>query len=424
MMTSRERVAHALDHREPDRVPIDLGGTAVTGMHASTVYALRQRLGLDAPGAPVKVIEPYQMLGEIGPDLMDALGIDVVGLAGTRTMFGFPNERWKPWTMFDGTPVLVPEGFNTTPDANGDILMYPEGDRSVPPSGRMPKGGCFFDSIPRQHPIVDDRLDPADNLQEFRPIDPAELAHFGREAERLFTGTDKAIVASFGGTAFGDIALVPAPWLKHPRGIRDVAEWYLSTAARRDYVYKVFEGQCAVALENLAKIHAVVGDRIAAAFVTGTDFGCQAGPFIAPAAYRDLYKPFHTEVNAWIHRRTKWKSFIHTCGSVAAFIPDFIEAGFDILNPVQCSAAHMDPAELKRAYGGRLAFWGGAVDTQRTLPYGTPDEVRAQVRGRVEIFAPGGGFVFNAVHNIQAKTPVANVQAFFEAAHEFGRYAP
>ena len=184
------------------------------------------------------------------------------------------------------------------------------------------------------------------------------------------------------------------------------------------------EDQCAVALENLAKIHAVVGDRIAAAFVTGTDFGYQAGPFIAPAAYRDLYKPFHTEVNAWIHRRTKWKSFIHTCGSVAAFIPDFIEAGFDILNPVQCSAAHMDPAELKRAYGGRLAFWGGAVDTQRTLPYGTPDEVRAQVRGRVEIFAPGGGFVFNAVHNIQAKTPVANVQAFFEAAHEFGRYAP
>lgn len=424
MMTSRERVAYALNHREPDRVPIDLGGTAVTGMHASTVYGLRQRLGLDAPGTPVKVIEPYQMLGEIAPDLMDALGIDVVGLYGTRTMFGFANEKWKPWTLFDGTPVLVPEGFNTTPDANGDILMYPEGDRSVGPSGRMPKGGCFFDSIPRQEPIDDDRLDPADNLQEFGPIDPAELAHFGREAERLFSTTGKAIIASFGGTAFGDIALVPAPWLTHPRGIRDVAEWYMSTAARRDYVYEVFERQCAIALENLAKIHGVVGDKVAAVFVTGTDFGCQAGPFIAPAAYRDLYKPFHIEVNNWIHRRTKWKSFIHTCGSVAAFMPDFIEAGFDILNPVQCSAAHMDPAELKRAYGDRITFWGGAVDTQKTLPYGTPDEVRAQVRSRIETFAPGGGFVLNAIHNIQAKIPIENVQAFFEAAREFGRYAP
>ncbi len=422
MMTSRERVQCALAHKEPDRVPVDLGGTAVTGMHVSTVYHLRQALGLDRPGTPVKVIEPYQMLGEIAPDLMAALGIDVVGLYGSRTMFGFKNEKWKPWLLFDGTPVLVPEGFNTTPDANGDILMYPEGDKSVPPSGRMPKGGCFFDSIPRQEPIDDDRLDVEDNLQEFGPIAEDELAHFTREADRLYRSTDKAIIASFGGTAFGDIALVPVPWVKHPRGIRDVAEWYMSTVARRDYVYEVFARQCAIGLENLHRLHKAVGDKVAAVFVTGTDFGSQGGPFIAPSAYRDLYKPFHKKVNDWVHAHTKWKTFIHTCGSVAAFVPDFIEAGFDILNPVQCSAAHMDPVELKRAYGDRITFWGGAVDTQKTLPYGTADEVRAQVRARIKTFGPGGGFVFNAIHNIQAKTPVANVRAFFDTARECGKY--
>jgi len=149
-MTSRERVEASLNHREPDRVPLDLGAGPVTGMHVSSVYLLRQALGLDEPGTAVKVVEPYQMLGEIGSDLIDAIGIDVVGLGGTKTMFGFPNENWKPWTTFDGTPVLVPGDFNTDPEPNGDILMYPEGDKSVPPSGRMPKGGFYFDSIIRQ----------------------------------------------------------------------------------------------------------------------------------------------------------------------------------------------------------------------------------------------------------------------------------
>ena len=158
-MNSRQRVEAALSHQQPDRVPLDLGASAVTGMHVSSVYQLRQALGLDPPGTPVKVVEPYQMLGEIAPDLMDALGVDVVGLGGPRTMFGFENEDWKPWTLFDGTPVLVPEAFNTEPEPNGDILMYPEGDTSAPPSGRMPKGGYYFDTIVRQAPIDDDQLE-------------------------------------------------------------------------------------------------------------------------------------------------------------------------------------------------------------------------------------------------------------------------
>ncbi|MCA9427580.1 MAG: methyltransferase, partial [Candidatus Omnitrophica bacterium] len=385
MPTSRERVQLALGHQETDRLPLDLGASGVTGMHVCSVYALRQRLGLDSPGEPVKVIDPHQMLGEVAPDLMDALGVDVVGLRGRKNIFGFENKDWKPWTLFDGTPVLVPGNFNTEAEPNGDILMHPEGDPSVPPSGRMPKGGYYFDSIIRQDPIDENKLNVEDNLEEYQPISERDIEHFRSEADRLYP-TGRAILASFGGTAFGDIARVPAPWLKHPKGIRDIAEWYMSTATRRDHIYQIFDRQCDVALENLRRIHEAVGEKVTAIFVTGTDFGTQSGPFISPKSYRDLYKPFHRRVNDWVHRNTTWKTFIHSCGSVRVYLEDFLDAGFDILNPVQCSAVGMDPAELKEQYGDRFTFWGGGVDTQQTLPFGTPEQIRNEVSERIRIF--------------------------------------
>ena len=184
----------------------------------------------------------------------------------------------------------------------------------------------------------------------------------------------------------------------------------------------MFEKQCEIALENLAKLYEVVGDRVAAAFTTGTDFGTQCGPFISRQSYRDLYQPFHRQVNDWIHRHTGWKSFIHSCGSVYGLIPDFIESGFDILNPVQCSAADMDPRRLKAEFGKELTFWGGGVDTQQTLPFGTPDQVREEVRSRIESFGPGGGFVFNAIHNVQGGVPVANLMAMIETFNKYRSY--
>jgi hypothetical protein len=413
-MNSRERVAHALNNRQPDYVPMDFGSSMVTGMHVSVVFQLRQALGLDEPGTPVKVVEPYQMLGEVGSDLIDAIGLDVVPLMGTGTLFGFKFEDWKPWTTFDGTPVLVPGNFNTGPEPNGDLLQYPEGDKSAPASGRMPAGGFYIDSIVRQEPIDDDNLNVEDNLEEFVPISDELLDHYRTGAERLYSRTDKAIFASFPNMGFGDIALVPAPWLKHPKGIRDIEEWYISTVSRRDYVYQIFERQCEITLGNLEKLYMVVGDKVSVVFVTGTDFGTQNCPFISPRAYCDLYQPFHKEVNGWIHKNTQWKTFTHTCGSIMPLIEHFIEAGFDVLNPVQCSAANMDPTELKKRFGDRITFWGGGVDTQRTLPFGTPDEVRKEVRERIEIFGRGGGFVFNSIHNIQAKTPVENLLAMFD----------
>lgn len=415
-MTSRERLAAALAHREADRIPVDFNGTAVTGMHVKCVIGLRRHYGLE--DRPVKVHEPYQMLGWIDDDLQTALGLDVEGAYGPNTMFGYRNENWTPWRMDDGTEVLMSGNFRTTKDANGDTLVFPEGDRTAPPSGRLPKNGFFFDTIVRQDPIDEAKLDPADNLQEFGPIDEATLDHWEKESRRA-GATGRGIIASFGGTALGDIALVPGPQLKHPRGIRDIEEWYVSTLTRRPYVHKVFEGQTEIALGNLARIHERVGDEVQAAFICGTDFGTQTSTFCSVATFRELYMPYYRRINDWIHKNTAWKSFKHSCGAVYTLLPAFIESGFDILNPVQVSAAGMDARRLKADFGRDLVFWGGGVDTQKTLAFGTPAEVRAQVLERCEVFGRGGGFVFNAVHNIQANVPIANIVAMFDAIKEF-----
>ncbi len=422
MMSSRERVRLALEHQEPDCVPLDLGATTVTGMHVDTVYRLRQALDLDAPGTPVKIIEPLQMLGEIKPDLLDALAIDTVSVGSTGTAFGFPLEGWKEWKTFGGTPALVPAGFNTQPEPNGDLLLYPQGDRSAPPSGRMPRGGFYFDVIIHQEPLNEKDLRVEDNLEEFSLFSDQEIEHYRCRADELYTQTDKALVLGVGWLSLGNISRVPGPMLKCPRGIRDVEEWYISLSARRDHLYKIFERQTEINMVNLAKVHAAVGNRPTVAYVTGSDFGAQNGPFVSPQTYRNLFLPFHKQVNDWIHRNTTWKTFIHSCGSVWALLEDFIAAGFDVLNPVQCSAAQMNPFDLKQKFGSRIVFWGGGVDTQSTLPFGSPQEVRQEVQERIRAFAPGGGFVFNAVHNVQALVPVENVTAMYQAAREYGTY--
>ena len=422
MTSSRERVRLALEHKEPDCVPLDLGATAVTGMHIDTVYRLRQELDLDPPGTPVKIIEPFQMLGEIKPDLIQALAIDTVQVGGTGTAFGFPMEGWKEWKTFGGVPALVPAGFNTQTEPNGDLLLYPQGDRSAPPSGHMPAGGYYFDVIVRQQPFEEKDLRVEDNLEEFSVLSDAETDHFRRCADEFYTHTDKALVLNLGALSLGNIARVPGPALKCPRGIRDVEEWYVSLSSRRDLVYKIFEGQTKINLENVQKLYAAVGNRISVVNLTGTDFGAQNGPLVSPQTYRNLFLPFHKQVNDWVHRNTTWKTFIHSCGSVWYLVEDFIAAGFDVLNPVQCSAAHMNPYDLKSKFGDRITFWGGGVDTQATLPFGSPQEVREEVRERIRAFGPGGGFVFNAVHNIQALVPAENVLAMYRTAHEFGRY--
>jgi hypothetical protein len=418
-MTSRERILTACAHREPDKLPVDFGGGFQTGIHVSMVYKLRQALGLDRPGTPVKVVEIYQMLGEVAPDLQAALGVDAVSLSGTGTMFGFPQTEFKEWQLADGTPVMVPKDFNTQYEPNGDLLQWPANDRSVPPSGRMPAGGYFFDAIIRQAPLDEAKLQPADNTEEFEPVADAELEHYRRLAQHLVQTTDKALFCTFGGLTFGDIALVPATFLRRPKGIRDVEEWYVSTVSRPDYIKAVFERQAEVAIQSLERLHAAIGELAVILQTNGTDFGTQNGPFLSAAKYRELFLPYQKRINAWVHRHTQWKTFMHCCGGIAPLMDAVIEAEFDILNPVQCSAKGMDALTLKRRYGDRLVFWDGGVDTQKTLPFGKPQDVRDQVRERIETFAPGGGFVFCTIHNVQANTPIENLLAMFDAVKEY-----
>ena len=415
-MMDRTEVISVLEHNGVGRVPVDFGGTAVTGVHVSCVAALREHYGLEKK--PVKAVEPYQMLGEVEADLQDAIGADFEDVSGLNNMFGFPNQDWKEWEMPDGQVVLVPGRFNTTVDEHGDTLIYPEGDTDVPASAKMPAGGYFFDSIIRQPPLDEAKLDPEDNLEEFGPISEEALAHLERETARA-RATGRTVVANFGGTALGDIALVPGPFMKNPKGIRDVTEWYISLVTRRDYIHAVFEKQTEYALANLEKIHARVGDNVDVAFLCGTDFGTQSGTFISPDDFRELFLPYYRQINGWIHEHTNWKTFKHSCGAVESFMELFVEAGFDIINPVQVSATGMEADKLKERHGARLVFWGGGVDTQQVLPFGKPEEVRAQVLERLEVFSPGGGYVFNTIHNTQARTPLANLVAMIEAVKEF-----
>ena len=417
-ITSRERVLAALNYEKVDRVPVDLGGTLGTGAHVSVIANLRRALGLDEPGTRVKVVEPYQMLGEVAPDLRKILGIDTVNLPGTKNHFGFADADWKPWRTFDGTDVLVAGKFNTDPEPNGAILQYPQADKSAPPSGRMPKGGFYFDDIIRQEPIDEAKLNPADNLEDFSLLGDEDIKILEQQALDLYENTDLAITTGLPGTAFGDVALVPAAFLKHPKGIRDIEEWYISTVSRREYIKDVFAGQAEIAVKNLKMIHQAVGDRLCAIWLDGTDLAAQNTLFCGPDTYRELYMPYSKKLNDWIHANTKWKTMKHCCGGCEPLIEGFIEAGFDILNPIQTSAKGMDPQVLVEKYGGRIIFWGGGADTQKTLPFDKPEDVREQVAERVRIFNSKNGFVFSTVHNIQCNTPTENVLAMFE---ELGR---
>ncbi len=415
-MTSKEKLQNALNHRS-GAIPIDFGGTAVTGIHVLAIRNLRLHFGLE--DHPLKVTEPYQMLGEVEEDLAEKLGLDVIGIGGKKNMFGIPSENWKPMTTFWDQEVLVPGNFNTSKDDKGNLLIYPEGDLSVPASAMMPKDSYFFDALNRQGTVDATNLNVEDNLEEFTHITDEDLAHLKTVAEKA-AATDKGVIAGFGGSALGDIALVPAVQLKHPKGIRDVTEWYMSTVMRPDYIHKIFEKQTEIAIQNFEKISKVTGDAVDAVFICGTDFGTQDSQFCSVETFNELYAPYYKKINNWIHENTSWKSFKHSCGAVEPLMQSFIDAGIDIINPVQINAAGMVPEHLKKEYGKHIVFWGGGVDTQIVLPFGTPEEVRSQVLHSCDVFGKEGGFVYNTVHNIQANVPIENLVAMINALKEYG----
>lgn len=414
-MSGRELLQNALDHKE-GKVPIDFGSTPVTGIHCTVVEKLRKHYGLEE--RPVKICEPYQMLGMIEEDLKEAIGVDVDGIYPRNTMFGFPLTDWKEWRAPWGQLLLVPGKFVTTTDEKKDYYLYPEGDTSVSPSGRLPDGGYFFDAVIRQEHFDEENLNVEDNLQEFNPLSDEDLEHFRRSVEEV-SKSGRGVIANVGGTGLGDIALVPAMNLKDPRGIRDVEEWYVSTVMRQDYLHEIFDRQTDIAVKNLERVKDILGDTVQSLFICGTDLGTQDSTFCSEETYDSLYHPYYKKVNDWIHENTDWRTVKHTDGAVFDLIAHFIDSGFDICNPIQVSAKGMDPKRLKETYGDDMVFWGASAESQHTLPFGTPEEVRKEVLDRAEVFARNGGYVFNSIHNVQARTPLENVVALIDAIHEF-----
>ncbi len=417
-MTGKEKLKLAINHMEGP-VLLDIGGMPTTGIHCKVAEGLREYYGLEK--RPIKILEPVQMLACVEEDLKEAMGIQTTPLWNAGTMFGFrQTDKFKEWKTPWGQTVLVAEDFITSTDKNGNTFIYSCGDTSYPPAGCMPKNGVYFDSINRAPEFDEDEYDIKDNLEEFGPISQEDLDWL-KTQRPLLESTGDVVMGNLGGTAFGDIALVPGPQLKQPKGIRDITEWYVSIVSRPEILHEIFEYQLHYAIENLKKMHDVLGETIQVAYICGTDFGTQNGPFCSNEVFKTVYAPYYKGVNDWIHENTTWKTFKHCCGSIYKLIPEIIDAGFNILNPVQWTAKNMNKNLLKDTFGDRITFWGGGVDTQKTLPFGSPRQVHDEVLECCKLFGRNGGFVFNTIHNIQPGVPVENVVAMVNAIKEYNQ---
>jgi len=393
-MNSRERVLLAINHQEPDRVPIDLGGTRQSGIAATTYHQLKQLLNVSSP---TRVFDVFQMLAEVERPIRERFGVDVVGLYRPSVAFGIRNENWKPWRLFDGSPVEMPDDFQPVTEPGGDLVLVRDG-RTI---ARMPKDGFYFDRLETYPGAA--HVDP----RTFRPplLTDEECEFYRHQATALHQNTDLAIVAPLG----------PPYELFYGLGTGNFESWIVTFATEGDYVAELYDKLVTAWLENLRRFVDAVGNRVQILQICD-DFGTQQAPFLSVKMFRERLLPFYQRGLEWIHRHTEMKVMLHSDGALYPLIPSLIEMGVDILNPVQTSAQGMDAVRLKTEFGDRLTFWGGSLDCQQTLPFGHAEEVAREVAIHVRTFKPGGGYVFAPVHNIQAGVPPENIVAMYDTA--------
>jgi len=415
-MNSRERVYRALNHQITDRVPIDLGATPISGIHAVELVKLREELGL--PYKMPVLIDPMTMIAQVDEDVRQALGVDCVGVWSGSNNLGIKNRNYKKWTLPDGTDVMVAGDFAIR-EENGKTYAYPQGDTSVPPSACMTTA-LYFDNIPRQEDL-DEKVDwnaREDYKDQYSILDDETLRTIEEQANDLYHNTEYALVGSCDSSGLGDIFHVPGPWLKETKGIREAVDWYAGFYLYPEYIKELFAMQTEITLKNLKLYYEAVGNKILVLVLSGTDFGHQDGLFISKEQYRELFMPFYKQMTEWIRKNTQWKVFMHSCGSIYDLIPEFIESGFDIINPVQVSAKKMEAAKLKEAFGKDIVFWGGGCDPQGVLVKGTPEEVYQQTKRNAQILSMGGGLIGGNVHNVQYDVPAANLVAELAALRD------
>lgn len=408
-MNSRERVLAALNHTEPDRIPVDLGGHRSSGISAIAYHRLRKHLGLAEK--PVRVYDMVQQLAIIDEDVLDLFGVDTVEMGRG---FLLDDDDWKPWTLPDGTPCEIPYYINLE-RKDDDWLILDAEDTEV---GILKKGSLYFEQT--RFPLMERGIenDDFEDLEEMLgrqmwsavvhpgahlDMDAEGLKEMAGKAKALRESTDRAIVGLFGGNMF-----------ELPQMVYRMDHYLLATGMYPDKVLELSEKLSQIHMNNLEKWLSAVGPYIDV-ILFGDDLGGQQGPLISPDAYREFYKPFHKKLWGKAKELSDVKVQLHCCGGIYEMLDDLIDAGLDAVNPVQISCRGMDPARLKAEFGERITFWGGGCDTQRILPMAGPDEVREHVQELTSVFSPGGGFIFQQVHNILANVPPENVVAMLEA---------
>jgi uroporphyrinogen decarboxylase len=402
MMNSRQRVLTALAHQEPDRVPIDLGGSLVTGINAVAYHRLKQYLHLDKQ--PVRVADIILQLAEVEEPLRRRFGVDVVGLPLLEPLPAVRNTHWKPWILPDGSPALISADFEPEVTDRDDLLI-----RAADGSIAQWMAGGTYHFVPRDAPLADATIEQVPQFEP-RRLSNEELDFLHRAARRLRRETEYAVFGWFGGSLF-EGAQFARGWVRFMMDMKRAPE----------FAAALVERLAQAALADLERYLDAVGEFVDVVGF-GDDFGIQSGLQISPDYYRRYFLPHHRQLYGRVHTRTQAYVFLHSCGSVYDLIADLIEAGVDILNPVQTSAANMEPDRLKREFGERLTFWGGGCCPQRVLPWSTSEEVEAAVRESLRVFAPRGGYVFAPTHDIQPDASPQNITAMYEAALKWGRY--
>jgi len=411
-MTSRERILAAIEHREPDKVPVDLGSTPSSGISAIAYNRLKAYLRLD-PG-PTRVYDVVQQLAEPDMELLDRFGIDVLDVGRT---FNTADGDWRDTTLTDGSSALYPQWFEPEPKTGGEwIARSADGT----PIAKMPATGTFFDQTyfpyvdgyPASYASLDEEMGkvlwaafavcPWDHID-----DEGFWETLRSNALLLRQTTDKALMIGVGCNLFEWGAF-----------LRRMDNFLMDLVIDQSNVERLLDALMERHLAFLEKVCVAVGDVVDICRF-GDDLGMENGPLMSPESYRRLFKPRHQELCDYVKRNSSMHTYLHSCGCIHMLIPDLVDAGFEVLNPVQTTCREMEPQRLKKEFGREVTFWGGGCDTRTVLNTATPDEVKKHVTERLEIFSPGGGFVFNTVHNILPDVPPQNIVAMYETIDSF-----
>jgi uroporphyrinogen decarboxylase len=382
-MNGRDRIASVLRFEEPDRLPIDLGGTTgASGIHVLAYAALRRYLGL--PERPVRCSDVMQQLAVIDEDFRRHLQLDVIQISANTIV-----KEWVPYRLYPELDVFLPQEIVPTCDQQGTWLLHDAQGTQY----RKPASSFYFDAE-----------DGKSWYSYAPPLTDDFLRRLKQRTKEIAAETGCALAIAFGG---GFLSSDPA--------------FLMDLLEEPEAIYEQLNQRCEVLIERYQVLHETIGDQTFCV-VFADDFGAQAGPMIGPELFSQSIVPHYRRFSEWLHQHTKWKLYLHSCGAIESLLEMIIDMGVDILNPIQTSARGMDPVLLNETYGGRIVFWGGGCDTQRVLGFLPTEKLAAHVRERVELFAPGGGFVFNQIHAIQPTVDPASIVAMFDAARSVDPY--